>query len=131
MAQKAEEYGSHNKTFEIPRDGSVRVRDRKTNKVYMEHTVQKGDIWRMCQTKDDSIRDWIKLAVNRSRATLSKTIFWLDPSRAHDANLIVIVNHYLKEHNLSGLDISIMKPVDAVRVSMERAVLGLDTISVT
>jgi len=97
----------------------------------MEHMVNKGDIWRMCQTKDEPIRDWVKLAVNRARATGSRAIFWLDQAREHDANLIVSVNHYLKEHDLTGLDISIMKPVDAVRISMERAVNGLDTISVT
>jgi len=131
MAQKAEEYGSHDKTFEIPTKGIVRVRDRNSNKNYMEHMVNKGDIWRMCQTKDEPIRDWVKLAVNRARATASRTIFWLDPARAHDANLIVSANHYLKEHDLTGLDISIMKPVDAVRISMERAHVGLDTISVT
>lgn len=131
MAQKAEEYGSHDKTFEIPAKGVVRVRDRNSNKVYMEHMVNKGDIWRMCQTKDEPIRDWVKLAVNRARATGSRAIFWLDQAREHDANLIVSVNHYLKEHDLTGLDISIMKPVDAVRISMERAVNGLDTISVT
>jgi len=131
MAQKAEEYGSHPQTFEMPNHGIVRVRDKNTNKVYMEHMVNKGDIWRMCQSKPEPIRDWVKLAVNRARATGSRAIFWLDPARAHDANLIVSVNHYLKEHDLSGLDIGIMKPVDAVRVSMERAIIGLDTISVT
>jgi len=131
MAQKAEEYGSHDKTFEVPYHGIIRVRDKNNNKVYFEHIVKKGDIWRMCQTKDEPIRDWVKLAVNRARATGNRAIFWLDPQRAHDANLIVIVNHYLKEHDLNGIDISIMRPVDAIRVTMERATNGLDTISVT
>jgi len=131
MARKAEEYGSHDKTFEIPAKGVVRVRDRNCNKVYIEHIVHKGDVWRMCQTKDEPIQDWVKLAVNRARATGSRAIFWHDQAREHNYNLIVSVNHYLKEHDLTGLNISIMKPIDAVRISMERAVNGLDTISVT
>ena len=131
MAQKAEEYGSHDKTFEIKDQGVVLVRDKGTNEVYFEHTVSKGDIWRMCQTKDEPIRDWVKLAVNRAKATGDRAIFWLDKRRAHDASLIEKVNLYLKEHDLSGTDISIMKPVDAIRKSMERCTDGKNTISVT
>jgi len=131
MAKKAEEYGSHDKTFEIPEDGTVKVTDKNTGEVYMEHKVSQGDIWRMCQTKPDAIKDWVKLAVNRARATGDRTIFWLDKNRAHDATLINLVNEYLKEHDLSGLDISIMKPVDATRISCDRAVEGKNTISVT
>ena len=131
MAQKAEEYGSHDKTFEVQKKGTVRVRDLKSNKIYMEHAVEPGDIYRMCQTKDLPIKDWVKLAVNRARATRSRTIFWLDSQRGHDAQLIEKVNCYLKEHDLTGLDISIMKPVDAMRVTCERATNGQDTISVT
>merc|ERR1711983_171035 len=131
MAKKAEEYGSHDKTFELQKKGVIRVVDKNTNKSYFEHLGDKGDIWRMCQTKDESIRDWVKLAVTRAKATGDRTIFWLDPERAHDANLIVFVNNYLKEHDLSGTDISIMKPADAIRVSMERCTKGLNTISVT
>mmetsp|Transcript_17167 Transcript_17167/g.23578 ORF Transcript_17167/g.23578 Transcript_17167/m.23578 type:complete len:808 (-) Transcript_17167:85-2508(-) len=131
MAQKAEEYGSHDKTFEIPAEGVVMVRDKNSGEVYFEHTVKKGDLWRMCQTKDEPIKDWVKLAVNRARATGARTIFWLNKQRGHDAQLIEKVNLYLNDHDLSGLDISIMKPVDAVRASMERATEGKDTISVT
>jgi len=131
MAQKAEEYGSHDKTFEIAADGVMMVRDKNSGEVYFEHAVQKGDLWRMCQTKDEPIKDWVKLAVNRARASGSRAIFWLDKQRAHDASLIKKVNMYLEEHDLSGLDIAIMKPVDAIRVSMERATAGKDTISVT
>uniref|UniRef100_A0A7S2KDV6 Isocitrate dehydrogenase (NADP(+)) n=1 Tax=Leptocylindrus danicus TaxID=163516 RepID=A0A7S2KDV6_9STRA len=131
MAQKAEEYGSHDKTFEIAYPGTVRVKDNSSGEVYFEHNVNTGDIWRMCQTKDVAIRDWVKLAVARARATGSRTIFWLDSRRAHDATLINKVNTYLQEHDLSGLDISIMKPSDAIRISMERARDGQDTISVT
>jgi len=131
MAQKAEEYGSHDKTFEIPSAGAVMVRDKNTNEVYFEHKVDKGDVWRMAQTKDEPIKDWVRLAVERSRATGSRTIFWLDKQRAHDASLIEKVNLYLSDYDLSGLDISVMKPVDAIRISMERCTDGKDTISVT
>eukprot|EP00536_Pseudo-nitzschia_multiseries_P012621 jgi/Psemu1/209227/e_gw1.492.34.1 len=130
MARKAEEYGSHDKTFELEA-GHVTVKDKNTGEVYFEHIVGDGDIWRMCQTKDEPIRDWVRLAVERGRATQDRVIFWLDKKRAHDRSLIEKVNTYLKDHDLSGLDISIMKPVDAVRVSMERATAGKDTISVT
>jgi len=132
MAQKAEEYGSHDKTFEIESKGVVQVRDKNSKEVYFEHTVKEGDIWRMCQTKDEPIKDWVRLAVSRARDTGARTIFWLNPERSHDATLIdEKVNVYLKDHDTSGLDISIMKPVDAIRVSMERATEGKDTISVT
>ena len=130
MAQKAEEYGSHDKTFEIPASGTVRVFDASGNTL-MEHSVAEGDIWRMCQTKDLPIRDWVKLAVNRARATGTPAIFWLDKHRAHDANLIAKVNTYLPEHDTSGLDIQIMAPVDAIRYTLERVKNGEDTISVT
>ncbi|ATX82022.1 isocitrate dehydrogenase [Mariprofundus ferrinatatus] len=130
MAQKAEEYGSHDKTFEIPADGTVRVID-SDDTILMEHLVSEGDIWRMCQSKDAAIRDWVKLAVNRARATGNPAIFWLDPRRAHDANLIDKVNRYLPEHNTSGLDIQIMSPVEATRHALERVRSGKDTISVT
>jgi isocitrate dehydrogenase len=131
MARKAEEYGSHDKTFEMTGPGVVTVTDKTTGEVYFEHTVDTGDIWRMCQTKDEPIKDWVKLAVSRARATGARTIFWLDRNRGHDASLIEKVNLYLQDHDLSGLDISIMRPVDAIRVSMERATEGKDTISVT
>ncbi|WP_040768425.1 NADP-dependent isocitrate dehydrogenase [Novipirellula maiorica] len=130
MAQKAEEYGSHDKTFEIPSDGVVRVVDGN-GEVLMQHDVEQGDIWRMCQTKDLPVRDWVRLAVSRARATGSTAIFWLDENRAHDANLIAKVNEYLPSHDTSGLDIQIMSPVEATRVSCQRAKDGLDTISVT
>lgn len=131
MARKAEEYGSHDKTFEMESDGTMTVTDKNTGEIYFEHRVEKGDIWRMCQTKDEPIRDWVRLAVSRGRATGSRVIFWLDKNRAHDRSLIEKVNVYLAEQDLSGLDIAIMKPVDAIRVSMERATAGKDTISVT
>jgi isocitrate dehydrogenase len=131
MAQKAEEYGSHDKTFEILAPGVVTVRDLNSNEIYFQHKVDTGDIWRMCQTKDAAIKDWVRLAVERAKATGSRTIFWLDKRRAHDASLIDKVNTYLKDHDLSGTDLSIMKPVDAIRVSMERCTVGKDTISVT
>jgi isocitrate dehydrogenase len=131
MAQKAEEYGSHDKTFIIPSQGVVRVIDTKTNNVVFEHQVAEGDIWRACQTKDAPIRDWVRLAVSRARATGSPAIFWLDARRAHDASIIQKVNQYLKEHDTNGLDISIKDPVSAVRATMERAKNRLDTISVT
>jgi isocitrate dehydrogenase len=130
MAQKAEEYGSHDKTFEIPADGKVTVTD-SGGKVVMEHHVQQGDIWRMCQTKDLPIRDWVKLAVSRARATGSAAIFWLDENRAHDRNLIMLVNRYLDDHDTEGLDIRIAAPVDAMRQTLERVSAGEDTISVT
>ncbi|MEM7600987.1 MAG: NADP-dependent isocitrate dehydrogenase [Verrucomicrobiota bacterium] len=130
MAQKAEEYGSHDKTFEIPAAGTVRVVDSSDNTL-MEHDVAEGDIWRACQTKDAPIRDWVKLAVNRARATGWPAIFWLDETRAHDANLIEKVNTYLADHNTEGLDLQIMSPVDATHFSLKRLKAGEDTISVT
>ncbi len=130
MAQKAEEYGSHDKTFEIPAAGSVRVVDQ-SGTVLMEHNVSEGDIWRMCQVKDAPIQDWVKLAVTRAKATGSPAIFWLDQERAHDAELIKKVTLYLKDHDTDGLDIQIMSPVLATRFSLERIKNGLDTISVT
>ena len=130
MAQKAEEYGSHDKTFEIPSDGTVRVVD-DSGQVLLSHAVEAGDIWRMCQTKDAPIQDWVKLAVNRARATGSPAIFWLDENRAHDAQLIQKINAYLPNHNTDGLEIQIMSPVAAMRYTCERAKAGKDTISVT
>lgn len=130
MAQKAEEYGSHDKTFQLPDDGAVSVLDAAGNTL-LEHQVQKGDIWRMCQTKDAPIRDWVKLAVNRARETGSPAVFWLDENRAHDAQLIEKVNRYLPDHDTQGLDIHIMAPVDAMQFSLERIKDGKDTISVT
>jgi isocitrate dehydrogenase len=130
MAQKAEEYGSHDKTFEIPADGVVRVVDA-TGKTLMEHSVEQGDIWRMCQTKDLPIQDWVKLAVNRARATGCPTIFWLDKDRAHDANLIAKVDRYLQAHDTTGLDISILSPVAAMRFTCDRVKAGENVISVT
>ena len=130
MAQKAEEYGSHDKTFEMTGDGIVRVID-DSGKVLLEHDVEEGDIWRMCQAKDLPIRDWVKLAVNRARATGSTTVFWLDPERAHDRELIKKVKVYLKDHDIEGLKIKIMPPVAAIRYTMERLIRGKDTISVT
>ncbi|WP_153557407.1 NADP-dependent isocitrate dehydrogenase [Roseimaritima sediminicola] len=130
MAQKAEEYGSHNKTFEIAQAGTVRVVDTAGN-VLLQHDVEPGDIWRMCQTKDEPIRDWVKLAVNRARATGAAAIFWLDPARAHDANLIDKVRQYLPDHDTTGLDIQILSPVEATRLTCQRSRDGQDTISVT
>jgi len=130
MAQKAEEYGSHDKTFEIPADGTVKVTDSAGN-VLMSHDVEQGDIWRMCQTRDLPIQDWVKLAVNRARLTGNTAIFWLDNNRAHDANLIEKVNHYLQEHDIAGLDIKILAPVDATMQTLDRVKAGQDTISVT
>ncbi len=130
MAQKAEEYGSHDKTFEIPTDGVVKVIDASGN-VLIEHTVEEGDIWRMCQVKDAPIQDWVKLAVNRARATGVPTVFWLDQNRAHDALLIEKVNKYLPKHDTTGLDIRIMSPEEATKLSVERIREGKDTISVT
>ncbi|GGG05477.1 isocitrate dehydrogenase [Dokdonia pacifica] len=130
MAQKAEEYGSHDKTFEIESDGTVAVIDDQGNTL-LEHTVSAGDIWRMCQVKDAPIQDWVKLAVNRARATQTPAIFWLDKTRAHDAQLIEKVQVYLKDHDTNGLNIQIMSPVEATRYTLERIKKGEDTISVT
>ena len=130
MAQKAEEYGSHDKTFEIESAGTVRVSDKADN-VLLEHTVNVGDIWRMCQTKDLPVRDWVKLAVNRARQTGTPAIFWLDANRAHDSRLIEKVSLYLKDHDTDGLDIRILSPVEAMRVTLARVSNGQDTISVT
>ncbi len=130
MAQKAEEYGSHDKTFEIPADGTVRVVDSDGN-VLIEHSVSAGDIWRACQTKDAPIRDWVKLAVNRARATGSPAVFWLDETRAHDSQLIAKVNTYLADHDTDGLEIHILAPIEATNFSLERIKRGEDTISVT
>ena len=130
MAQKAEEYGSHNKTFQIPGEGTVRVVSEK-GEVLIEHKVSKGDIWRMCQAKDAPIRDWVRLAVTRARATSTPAIFWLDEKRAHDAELIRKVNSYLAEENTEGLDIRILAPEEATRVTLARMKDGQDTISVT
>ncbi|WP_206504956.1 NADP-dependent isocitrate dehydrogenase [Streptomyces chrestomyceticus] len=130
MAQKAEEYGSHDKTFEIPATGTVRVLDKAGNAV-LEQTVAAGDIFRMCQTKDVPIRDWVKLAVTRARATGDPAVFWLDEGRAHDANLIAKVKQYLPEHDTEGLTIKIMSPVEATKFSVERIRRGENTISVT
>ncbi len=130
MAQKAEEYGSHDKTFQIPTDGTVKVVDN-TGKVLIEHAVEAGDIWRMCQVKDAPIQDWVKLAVNRAQATGMPAVFWLDKTRAHDAQLIKKVNKYLPEHDTTGLEIHIMSPVEATAFSLKRIREGKDTISVT
>ncbi|MFN9840454.1 MAG: NADP-dependent isocitrate dehydrogenase [Pseudanabaena sp.] len=130
MAQKAEEYGSHDKTFEIPFDGIVRVID-ESGTVLIEHSVAKDDIWRMCQTKDLPIQDWVKLAVNRARATGNLTIFWLDENRAHDANLITKVKTYLQDHDITGLDIQILSPVAAMKFTCEQIKAGKNVISVT
>ena len=130
MAQKAEEYGSHDKTFEIAYAGTVRV-VTASGQTLMQHAVEEGDIWRMCQTKDAPIRDWVRLAVSRGRATGTPAIFWLNSERAHDASLIEKVNKYLPDHDTNGLDIQIMAPVDATRHACARAKAGQDTISVT
>jgi len=130
MAQQAEEYGSHNKTFEIPLNGTVRVVD-EDGQTLLEHPVETGDIWRMCQTKDLPIRDWVKLAVTRARLTGSAAIFWLDENRAHDRNLVQKVQIYLKEHDTTGLDIRILSPVQAMRATLQRVRAGQDSISVT
>ena len=130
MAKAAEEYGSHNKTFEVPAEGNVRVVDAE-GKVLLEHLVEAGDIWRACQTKDASIQDWVKLAVRRARATGSPAVFWLDANRAHDARLIEKVEAALKGMDTSGLDLRILPPADACRLSVERLAKGEDTISVT
>src|SRR5215217_3781667 len=130
MAQAAEEYGSHDKTFEIPAAGKVQIVDGSGN-VLIEHEVSVGDIWRACQTKDLPIRDWVKLAVTRARASQTPAVFWLDEERAHDANLITKVNEYLKDHDTEGLDIRIMSPVKAIAFTLERIRKGEDTISVS
>lgn len=130
MAQKAEEYGSHDKTFTGPGDGVIRVVDA-SGEVLMEQKVETGDIFRMCQVKDAPVRDWVKLAVNRAKATGAPAVFWLDSNRAHDAQIIAKVNEYLKEHDTAGLEIRILAPVDAMKFSLERFRTGKDTISVT
>jgi isocitrate dehydrogenase len=130
MAQQAEEYGSHDKTFQIPRAGVVRVVD-DAGKTVMQHDVQPGDIWRMCQTKDAAIRDWVKLAVTRARATGAPVIFWLASLRAHDSNLINKVNRYLADHDLRDLDVQILSPVDATRLTCRWVKEGKDVISAT
>jgi len=130
MAQKAEEYGSHDKTFEIPAAGWVRVVDG-AGRVLLEHRVEKGDIWRACQAKDLPIRDWVRLAVQRARLTGQPAIFWLDEQRAHDRQLIAKVERYLREQDTSGLEIRILSPVEAIRLTLERVRAGQDTISVT
>jgi isocitrate dehydrogenase len=130
MAQAAEEYGSHNKTFEIPADGTVQVVDA-SGKVLLEHAVEAGDIWRACQTKDDPIRDWVKLAVHRARASHTTAIFWLDEKRAHDAQILAKVRSYLTEHDFTGLDIRILPPSAACEATLGRLKAGQDTISVT
>jgi isocitrate dehydrogenase len=130
MAQAAEEYGSHDKTFKIAQSGTVRVVDA-AGKTLLEHPVEPGDIWRMCQTKDIAIRDWVKLAVSRARATGTPAVFWLDEQRAHDANLISKVKAYLPEHDVKGLELPILSPVNAMRYTLERMRAGKDTISVT
>jgi isocitrate dehydrogenase len=130
MAKAAEEYGSHDKTFHIPANGSVRVVDDSGKEIF-SHKVEQGDIWRMCQTKDGPIRDWVKLAVTRARLSNTPAVFWLDPKRAHDQQLKAKVERYLKDHDTTGLDITIKSPVEAVRFSLERLKAGKDTISVT
>jgi len=130
MAQKAEEYGSHDKTFEIPQNGIVKVVNSKGDTV-LEHKVEEGDIWRMCQVKDAPIQDWIKLAISRAQATKMPAVFWLDENRAHDAELIKKVNKYLPNHDTEGLEIKIMAPTEATKYTLERVKDGKDTISVT
>ncbi|MBU0967997.1 MAG: NADP-dependent isocitrate dehydrogenase, partial [Proteobacteria bacterium] len=131
MAQKAEEYGSHDKTFVAPESGTIRIVDAASGATLLEQQVEKGDIFRGCQTKDAPVQDWVKLAVNRARATNTPAIFWLDQSRGHDAEIIAKVNSYLPEHDTSGLDIRIMQPDEAIRFSLSRIRKGEDTISVT
>lgn len=131
MAQQAEEYGSHDKTFEIPEDGIANIVDIDTGEVLLTQNVEQGDIWRMCQVKDAPIRDWVKLAVTRSRNSGMPAVFWLDPYRPHENELIKKVQKYLKEHDTTGLDIQIMSQVRAMRYTLERVIRGLDTISVT
>jgi Monomeric isocitrate dehydrogenase len=131
MAQQAEEYGSHDKTFEVPEAGEARIVDIATGEVLLVQNVEEGDIWRMCQVKDAPIRDWVKLAVTRARNSGMPAIFWLDPYRPHEAEVIKKVEAYLKDHDTSGLDIQIMSQVRAMRYTLERVIRGLDTISVT
>jgi isocitrate dehydrogenase len=131
MAQQAEEYGSHDKTFEIMEDGEARIVDVTTGEVLLVQNVEAGDIWRMCQCKDAAVRDWVKLAVTRARNSGMPALFWLDPYRPHEAELIKKVETYLKDHDTAGLDIQIMSQVRAMRYTLERVVRGLDTISVT
>ncbi|MEM8846054.1 MAG: NADP-dependent isocitrate dehydrogenase [Bacteroidota bacterium] len=131
MAQKAEEYGSHDKTFEIPSAGKVKVVSALNGETLLEHNVEEGDIWRMCQVKDAPIKDWVKLAVTRARATQTPAVFWLDKERAHDAQLIEKVNEYLKSHDTSGLDIRILSPIEATKFTLARIKDGKDTISVS
>ncbi|MCL4148924.1 UNVERIFIED_CONTAM: hypothetical protein GTU68_060277 [Idotea baltica] len=131
MAQKAEEYGSHDKTYEMESDGYMRVVDEASGLILFEHAVEEGDIWRMCQVKDLPIQDWVKLAVNRARKTGSPTVFWLDKNRSHEAHLIIKVNEYLKDHDTEGLDLRIMSPADATRFSLEEITKGNDVISVS
>ena len=130
MAQKAEEYGSHDKTFQVPTNGTVRVVDQH-NTVIFEHTVHTNDIWRMCQVKDIPIQNWVQLAVNRAKDTQTPAVFWLDQHRAHDRELIKKVTHYLQDHDTSDLDIHILAPDQATQFSLDRIRQGLDTISVT
>jgi isocitrate dehydrogenase len=130
MAQKAEEYGSHDKTFQIPSNGTVKVIDASSNTL-LQHDVEEGDIWRMCQTKDAPIQDWVKLAITRARSSKTPAVFWLDKNRAHDAELIKKVNTYLKDHDTSGLDLRILSPVEATKFTCKRIIKGLDTISVS
>jgi isocitrate dehydrogenase len=131
MAQQAEEYGSHDKTFEIPEDGTANITDLNTGEVLMSQEVEQGDIWRMCQVKDAAIRDWVKLAVTRARNSGMPVVFWLDQYRPHEAQMITKVKMYLHEHNTQGLDIQIMSQVRAMRYTLERVIRGLDTISAT
>jgi isocitrate dehydrogenase len=131
MAQQAEEYGSHDKTFEIPEDGVANITDLSTGEVLLTQNVEQGDIWRMCQVKDAPIRDWVKLAVTRCRNSGMPAVFWLDPYRPHENELIKKVRTYLKDHDTTGLDIQIMSQVRAMRYTLERVKRGLDTISVT
>ena len=130
MAKKAEEYGSHDKTFEVPANGTMRVVN-KAGETLIEHSVEQGDIWRMCQTKDISIKDWVKLGVTRARLTGNPAVFWLSENRAHDRSLIAKVNEYLKDHDLNGLEIKILSPEEAIKYTLERVKEGKDTISVT
>ncbi len=130
MAQKAEEYGSHDKTFKSPGEGVIRVTDNAGNLIF-EHNVESGDIWRMCQVKDAPIQDWVKLAVNRARLSNTPAVFWLDPNRAHDTQIIAKVEKYLKDHDTSGLDIRLMSPAEATKHTLQRLKSGQDTISVT
>ncbi|MFD1711310.1 NADP-dependent isocitrate dehydrogenase, partial [Ottowia flava] len=131
MAQQAEEYGSHDKTFEIPEDGVANITDLDTGEVLMSQNVEAGDIWRMCQTKDAAVRDWVKLAVTRARNSGMPVVFWLDAYRPHEKELITKVRMYLHEHDISGLDIQIMSQVRAMRYTLERVIRGQDTISAT